>query len=92
MRDMTAYISKEFSKGERAIAIAIEPNIKRNVHEEAALMTKNNFKAFKAKKSSDELAIFSLPSTNCVDASESYYKTLVKTIWASFDEFIVHGF
>lgn len=90
LRDMTADISKQFAEGERAIAT--EPIINRKVFEEATLMMTNNFKAFKAKKSSDTEVIFSVPSSKCVDPTESYYKTLVKTTWTSFDEFIVHGF
>lgn len=90
LRDMTADISKQFAEGERAIAT--EPVINRKVFEEAMLMGNNNFKAFKAKKSSDTKVIFSVPSTKCVDPTESYYKTLVKATWTSFDEFIVHGF
>lgn len=91
MKDMTADISKQFAKGEREIAT--EPNVKRDVYEKAELMVMNNFKAFKAKSlPNSHDVIFSVPSSKCATATESYYKTLVKTTWASFDEFIVHGF
>lgn len=91
MRDMTAEMSQQFSKGERAIAM--EPKISKDVYEKAALMLKDNFKAFKAKQPpNSEYLVYSLPSTLCANPTEAYYKTLVKTVWKSFDEFIVHGF
>lgn len=90
LKEMTSDISKQFLKGERAIAT--DPNIKRDVFEKAALMLMNDFKAFKAKQLESEYSIFSIPSSRCADASEAYYKTLVKATWKSFDDFIVHGF
>lgn len=91
MKTMTQDISIQFSKAEREIAQ--EPNIKRDVYESAAKMVMNNFKAFKAKQpNNSDVLIYSIPSSGCVDASETYYKTLVKAIWRSFDEFIVHGY
>lgn len=91
MKTMTQDISIQFSKAEREITQ--EPNIKRDVYESAAKMVMNNFKAFKAKQPNySDVLIYSIPSSGCVDASETYYKTLVKAIWRSFDEFIVHGY
>lgn len=92
MKDMTESISKQFSNGDRKIAS--EPKIAKKTFEEVAIMG-DSFKAFKAKKSiSADVTIFSIPSRECAEdnANESYYKTLTKTTWKSFDEFIVHGF
>lgn len=89
---MTEKISKQFSSGDRKIAS--EPIITKKTFEEVAIMG-DSFKAFKAKKSiSADVTIFSIPSSKCAadNANESYYKTLTKTTWKSFDEFIVHGF
>lgn len=91
MMNMTSDISKQFSKSERALAV--EPKIKMDVFERATLMVMKNFKAFKAKQaSSSNIVIYSVPSSRCVDASESYFKALVKATWESFDDFIVHGY
>lgn len=54
-----------------------------------------NMKAFKAKQpKNSNVAIFVVPSSECAEenANESYYKTLTKKTWDTFDEFIVHGF
>lgn len=92
MKTMTSDISKQFSKGEREIAG--EPNISKKIFQAAAMMGEG-FKAFKAKQPANlDAAIFVIPSSKCTaeNANESYYKTLAKTTWKSFDEFIVHGF
>lgn len=92
MKKMTADISKQFSKGEREIAS--EPNVNTKIYKEAAMMGEN-FKAFKAKQTKNSNDnIFVLPSSKCAaeNANESYYKTLTKTTWKTFDEFIVHGY
>lgn len=93
MKEMTVEISKSFSEGKRILAT--EPDIKKKTFEDAMLMVKENFKAFKAKqKTNSNVSIFSVPSSKCADenATEAYYKTLAKATWDSFDEFIVHGF
>lgn len=90
---MTADISKSFSQGTRMLAT--EPSINKQTFEKAMIMVKENFKAFKAKQRAEaEFSIYSVPSSKCAgeNATEAYYKTLVKTTWDSFDEFIVHGF
>lgn len=90
---MTSTISTEFTKRERSLAT--EPTIKKETHEKATQMVMQNFKAFKAKQSqSSNVEIYSVPSIACAveNANETYYKTLVRTTWKSFDEFIVHGY
>lgn len=92
MKNMTADISKQFSKGDRAIAS--EPNVSKKMFEEAAILGEN-LKAFKAKQAmNSNVNIFVVPSSKCAaeDANESYYKTLTKMTWKTFDEFIVHGY
>lgn len=93
MKQMTTDISKSFSEGKRKLAT--EPHIKKQTFENAMLMVTNNFKAFKAKqKTNSDVVTFSVPSSQCAseNATEAYYKTLVKATWDTFDEFIVHGF
>lgn len=93
MKDMTADISIQFSKGERALKS--EPTIKRNTYEKAAAMLQNDFKAFKAKQAQNtNKTIFSVPSSRCAfeNATPSFYKTLVQKKWNSFDDYIVHGY
>lgn len=91
MKDMATDISRQFANGKRAIAT--EPNVKDEILDRAALMVQNNFKAFKAKGPADStVIIYSVPSSQCENASESYYKTLVRTEWKTFDEFVVHGY
>lgn len=90
MAQMATDVSTQFSTGKREFAA--EPNIKNEVFESARLMIINDFKAFKAKQQQNSnTLLYSVPSSACVDATESYYRTLVKTTWKSFDEFIVHG-
>lgn len=90
MKTMTADISTQFSKGN--CKILNEPEIKKEVYVSAATMVMDAFKAFRTKSRDSDVLIYSVPSSNCVDACESYHKTLVKTTWKSFDEFIIHGF
>lgn len=93
MKEMTADISKQFSKGERALKF--EPNIKKTTFEKAAEMIKRTFQSFKAKQApNSNKAIFSVPSSKCAieNATPSYFKTLQKKTWNSFDEFIVHSY
>lgn len=93
MRDMTADISKSFADGKRKLET--EPNVTIQTYENAMLMVKNNFKAFRAKqKTNSNVSIFSVPSSICAveNATEANYKTLVTSTWDTFDEFIVHGF
>lgn len=92
MKTMTSDISKQFTKGDRVIAN--EPNVSRKMYEEATVMGKD-LKAFKVKQpKGSNVTIFVVPSSECAEenANESYYKTLSKTTWETFDEFIVHGF
>lgn len=92
MRDMTSDISKEFAKKERYLAT--EPTIQRETYENATRLIVQNFKSFKAKNSCGSVYTYSVPSSGCAveNATETYYKTLVRTIWKSFDEFIIHGY
>lgn len=92
MLEMTNDASKKLQTG--VCKIAIEPDISKKTYGEAALMIQRKFKAFKAKSSSTNTAIFSVPSSDCADenANEAFYKTLVRMTWKSFDDFIVHGF
>lgn len=91
MAQMATDFSRQFSKGERELAV--EPNIKRDVFESASHMIKNNFMSFKAKQQANSnILLYCVPSSACANATELYYKTLVKSSWKSFDEFIVHGF
>lgn len=91
MRDMAENMSKQFSKGERALAK--DPTIKKEVFEKAAIMVKENVKTFKAKQRGNlNISVFSVPSSKCEEPTERYYKALVKATWDSFDEFIMHGF
>lgn len=88
---MTSDISNEFAKGDRSLAK--EPTIKKDIYERATVMVQQKFKAFKAKQSnSSSVEIFSVPSSDCENATESFYKTLVRTTWSSFDEFIIYGY
>lgn len=93
MKEMTSNISTEFSKGERSLAT--DPTIKKEMFDKASQMIAQKFKAFKAKQApNSNIDVYSVPSSNCADenACESYYKTLVRATWKSFDEFIIHGY
>lgn len=92
MKQMTEEISQQFSKGARELAYV--PNISKSIFENAIQMTRNKFKAFKAKQQVSNIIVFSVPSSECPDeiATEAYYKTLAKSTWESFDEFVIHGF
>lgn len=92
MKDLTECISLQFTKGSREIGT--ELTVKKATMTAAALMYQNRFKCFKAKSSIAEILIFLVPSQNCedVNANESFYRSLVKIRWESFDGFINHGF
>lgn len=92
MNEMTSSISKQFSNDLRIISI--EPTIKKEMINNAALMQRAAFKCFKAKSSTKLVSIFLVPSQKCDDhnATEKYYKELVKRNWTSFDEFVRYGF
>lgn len=57
-------------------------------------MYQNKFSCLKAKSSSDDILVFFVPCQRCEEANahEKYYRSLVKRIWTSFDEFIEYGF
>lgn len=91
MKEMASDISVKFSTNK--LAIATEPTIKKEVYESATLMVMDKFKAFKIKQpQNSNTSIHVVPSSKCVNATEAYCKTLTKTIWKSFDEYIVHGY
>lgn len=92
MMEMTTDASKQLTNG--VVKFATEPDVTKKIYEAAALMVQETFKAFRAKSSNANTAIFSIPSSECAseNATEAYYKTLVAAKWKSFDEFIIHGF
>lgn len=92
MKDLTECVSNQFSSGTRKIAT--ETNIKKPMNNLAAIMYQNGFKCFKAKRSTDSVFVFLVPSQRCndVNANEIYYKSLVRRQWKSFDEFLTYGF
>lgn len=92
MKSMTANVSIEFSKNERSIAT--EPDITRKTTTAAAEMINNGFKKFRASSKKDRRSIYILPSHTCSEpnANENYYKTLNKTKWKTFDEYITYGY
>lgn len=92
MKELTEYISKQFSKGSRQIAN--QTNVKSAIMNAGVLMYQNRFKCFKAKNSIDDIVIFLVPSTNCQEsnANEKYYGSLSKRKWQSLDEFLTYGF
>lgn len=91
MLAMTTEISKQFTSGHRYIAL--EPHIPRDMVMRAATLENDGFKTFKATTKSGTV-VEVLPSEKCPDenANHKYYQTLVKRKWASFDEYIMHGF
>lgn len=92
MMEMTSDASEQLKNG--VLKIATEPEVSKRTYGGAALMVQEKFKAFKAKSTKTNTAIYSIPSNECAseNATENYYKTLVKATWKSFDEFIVHGY
>lgn len=90
--DMVKNSSVALFDGERIFAT--EPQIENKTWENAISMEQQRFKAFKAKQSNSNYVVYTIPSSNCesANASESYYKTLVRTQWKSFDEFVKYGF
>lgn len=92
MKEMTQDVSKQFSDGVRIIAE--EPCISKETWTKAATMNVQKFKAFKAKKTSDDKTTYVVPSSKCDlhNANEIYFKSLVRREWQSFDEYINFGF
>lgn len=91
MLSMTSDISKQFSSGQRFIAL--EPRIPRDMLMHAALLENDGFKTINATtKSGTKLEIF--PSKRCLEenANNRYYQSLMKRNWASFDEYVTHGY
>lgn len=91
MLEMATDIAIQFSKNEHVMEI--QPAIKKLLYEKASIMIKENFKSFKAKQSNSNATIFSIPSSACAseNATIAYFKTIKKTTWKSFDEFIIYG-
>lgn len=89
MCTLLADISRQFISGERSIEL--EPAVKKNLLQEAALLEQNRFKAFKAKASTPTYIV---PSSTCPPelAKVSYYTALTAKSWESFDTFICHGY
>lgn len=76
MKQLTEYISIQFSDGSREIAT--KPHVKSAMMNEGAIMYQNRFKCFKAKSLIDDIAIVLVPSKNCPEsnANEKYYGSL----------------
>lgn len=72
----------------------ISIGIQESMMKTSALMYQDNFKCFKVKSSMTDTMKCLVPSSTCDEsiANESYYKSLVKREWESFDGFIGHGF
>lgn len=91
MLNMTTDVSKQFTNGQRINAL--EPNIPRDMVMKAAQLENDGFKAFKVStKSGSQVQV--LPAEKCLqeNASYKYYQSLVKRKWATFDEYITHGY
>lgn len=88
---MTADISKQFTDGQRHIAL--EPNIQRDITMRAAQLENDGFKAFKAATKSG-IQVQVLPASKCPNENANYkfYQSLVKRKWTTFDEYVTHGF
>lgn len=88
---MTMEISKQFGSGQRCIAK--EPTIPRDMIIRAAMLENEGFTTFKATKKSGAV-VEVLPAEKCPDENSNYkyYQSLVKRKWASFDEYITHGY
>lgn len=91
MLNMTADISKQFTNGQRNIAL--EPTIQREMMMRAAQLESDGFKSFKASTKSG-IQVQVLPANKCPNENANYkfYQSLVKRKWTTFDEFITHGF
>lgn len=88
---MTSDISKQFTNGERQIAM--EPTIPRDMIMRAAQLENDGFNTFKAsKKSGGDVEIFTAKKCPIENANVKYYQSLVKRKWTSFDEYITHGY
>lgn len=73
---------------------AEEPKISSQTWGEGILMQQNSFKSFPIKRmaSHPDHRSFVVPSSKCQNETIEYYKTLANKKWASFDEYIQHGF
>lgn len=60
----------------------------------AAELQNNGFKFFKATAKGSGRCYYVIPSEAClpVNANYKHYKSIVKRIWASFNEYITHGY
>lgn len=93
MKEMTEDISNQLFEERRIIAG--EPTISRETMTKAAMMHVEDFKSFKARsKNNNDRQTYVVPSSKCEpeNANEKYYRSLVKSQWRSFDEFIQFGF
>lgn len=74
MKEMATNISKSFSNGQRVIAT--EPEIKRETYENAILMVKDKFKAFKqSKRKTQILAYFLYHQVNAMSKTQAKHIT-----------------
>lgn len=91
MSKMCTNISKEFASGKRYIAM--KPKVTRDILIQAEQMNQNGLKLFTAKTKSGQ-TVHILPSAKCSpdNANLTYYKSLLKMQWTSFDEYIKYGF
>lgn len=89
LEQLTEGYSNQFSNHIRCIET--EPDITLKILRSATQMIHQGFKSFKVKGRSSEILVHLLPSSKCENGDESYYKSLVKRQWNSFDEFIKYG-
>lgn len=92
MLTMTNDVSKQFADDTRKIAM--EPNIPRDMMMRAAELHNDGFTVFRAHKKQTGATVYIFPSEKCSSehANLTYYQSLTKRQWTSFDEFIDHGF
>lgn len=88
---MTSEISKQFTSGQRFIAL--EPDIPRDVVMRAAILENDGFTTFKATKKSGTV-VEVLPAAKCPkeNSNHKYYQSMQNRKWASFDEYMTHGY
>lgn len=89
---MASEISGQFASEQRIIAT--EPNISRNLMMTSAGMHSNGFTVFKATTKGSRRQYYVLPSAQCPkeNATFSYYKSLTKQKWTSFDEYVTYAY
>lgn len=95
MKQMASERSQQLHDGVRKFAL--EPAITKKLMQSAVMLEQKPCKAFKAKKSADDMegvSTYVVPSSKCSEenAKMSYYKEILSRDWKSFDEFIQHGF